>query len=190
MPDVLDFREKVQQIAALVQEIDAMGDPAVRARAKELVQALMDLHGEALRRAMEIVSAAGEHGTSLFHEFARDPLVSCVLVLYGLHPEGLDQRVLQAIERVKPALRKHGCEVEPLELSDGLVTLRVQLGNHMCGSTAATVRATLEGAIYEAAPDIGGLVIEGLEGKTAAAFVALDKLVPRQEAVGDAKAAD
>lgn len=185
-----DFRELVQRIGGLVQEIEAIADPAVHASTKELVQALMDLHGAALERAMEIVSAAGEPGMSLIDLLGRDPMVSSVLVLYGLHPEELDSRVLQAIERVKPQLRKQGCEVELLELGEGAVRLRVQTGEHACGSTANTVRATLEGAIYETAPDITALTIEGLDGKPAGGFVALDTLMVGARISGEAKAAD
>jgi Fe-S cluster biogenesis protein NfuA len=185
-----DFRERVQRIGGLVQEIETIADPALRASTKALVQALMDLHGAALERAMEIVSEAGEPGMSLIDQLGRDPIVSSVLVLYGLHPEELDSRVLQAIDRLRPQLRKQGCEVELLELSEGAVRLRVLTGEHACGSTANTVRATLEGAIYEAAPDVTVLTIEGLDGKPAGGFVALDTLMVGARISGEAKAAD
>ncbi len=177
MAENKDFREQVQRIDGLVQEIESIADPAVRATTKRLVQSLMDLHGAALERAMEIVSAAGEAGMVLINNLGRNPMVSSFLVLYGLHPEELDSRVLKAIERAKPQLRKQGCEVELLELSEGIVRLRVQTGEHACGSTAKSVQATLEGAIYDAAPDIASLTIEGLDGKAVSGFVALDKLI-------------
>ena len=177
MAEDKDFRDRVQRIGGLVQEIETIADPAVRATTKELVQSLMDLHGAALERAMEIVAGAGEPGMELIDKLGRDSMVSSVLVLYGLHPEDLESRVLQAMERVKPQLRKQGCEVELLGLSDGVVRLRVQKGEHTCGSTAKTVQATLEGAIYDAAPDLTSLTIEGLDGQPASGFVALDKLM-------------
>ena len=185
MAEDKDFRERVQRIGGLVQEIEAIADPALRATTKELVQSLMDMHGAVLERALEIVSAAGEPGMSLIEHLGRDPMVSSVLVLYGLHPEDLDTRVLKAIDRVKPQLRKQGCEVELLGLSEGVVKIRVQTGEHTCGSTAKTAQATLEGAIYEAAPDIVSLAIEGLDGQPASGFVALDRLTGGSRAVRD-----
>ena len=185
MAEDKDFRERVQRIGGLVQEIEAIADPALRATTKELVQSLMDMHGAVLERALEIVSAAGEPGMSLIEHLGRDPMVSSVLVLYGLHPEDLDTRVLKAIDRVKPQLRKQGCEVELLRLSEGVVKIRVQTGEHTCGSTAKTAQATLEGAIYEAAPDIVSLAIEGLDGQPASGFVALDRLTGGSRAVRD-----
>jgi Fe-S cluster biogenesis protein NfuA len=175
--DDKEFRERMQRIGGLVEEIETIADPALRATAKELVQSLMDLYGAVLERTMEIVAEAGEPGMNLIDRLGRDPMVSSVLVLYGLHPEDIDTRVLKAIDRVKPQLRKQGCELELLALREGEVRLRVEKGEHTCGSTAKTVQATLEGAIYEAAPDLVSLTIEGLEEKPATGFVALDELV-------------
>lgn len=176
MADDKDFRDQIQRIGGLVQEVETIADPAVRATTKVLLQSLMDLHGAAIERAMEIVSEAGDQGMEITDRLARDPMVSSILVLYGLHPEELDTRVLRAIEKVRPQLRKQGAEVEVLELHEGVVRLRVQVGEHSCGSTAKTVRATLEGAIYDAAPDINLLTLEGLDGQVASGFVALEKL--------------
>jgi Fe-S cluster biogenesis protein NfuA len=172
-----EFRERVQRIGALVQEIESIADPAVRAGTRQLVQSLMELHGAALERTMDLVAEAGEPGMKLIERLGRDPLVSSILVLYGLHPEDLDSRVLKAVEKIKPQLRKQGCEVEVLELSGGAVRLHVQTGEHTCGSTAKTVQASLEEAVYDAAPDLVSLTIEGLEGKPASGFVALDTLM-------------
>ena len=176
MTDGRDFREDMQRIGGLVQEIEAIADPAVRAATKGLVQSLMDLHGAALEKALDIVAEAGEPGMNIIDRLGRDPLVSSLLILYGLHPEGLETRVLKAVDRVRPQLRKQGCEVEILGVNDGAIRLRVETGPHTCGSTAKTAQATLEGAVYDAAPDLASLVIEGFEDKPASGFVALDKL--------------
>lgn len=177
MTEDKEFRARVQRIGGLVQEVEAIADPAARASTRILVQSLMELHGAALERALELVAEAGEAGMGIIDRLGRDPLVSSVLVLYGLHPEDVDSRVQRALERVKPQLRKQGCEVETLELREGVVRLRVQTGEHTCGSTAKTAQATLEDAVYEAAPDLVSLSIEGLDGKPASGFVALDKLM-------------
>lgn len=171
-----DFREDMQRIGGLVQEIESIADPAVRAATKGLVQSLMDLHGAALEKTLDIVAAAGEPGMNIIDRLGRDSLVSSVLILYGLHPEDLQSRVGKAVERVQPQLRKQGCEVELLGVNDGAIRLRVETGSHTCGSTAKTVQATLEGAMYDAAPDLMSLEIEGFEEKPSSGFVALDQL--------------
>lgn len=177
MADGRDLREDMQRIGGLVQEIESIADPAARAATKELVQSLMDLHGAALEKALDIVAEAGDPGMGIIDRLGRDSLVSSVLILYGLHPEDLGSRVVKAVDKVRSQLRKQGCEVELLGVNDGAIRLRVETGSHTCGSTAKTVQATLEGAMYDAAPDLASLVIEGLEEKPATGFVALDKLM-------------
>jgi Fe-S cluster biogenesis protein NfuA len=175
--DGKDFREDIQRIGGLVQEIESIADPAVRAATKDLVQSLMDLHGAVLEKALEIVADSGEPGMNIIDRLGRDSLVSSVLILYGLHPEDLESRVMKAVDRVRPQLRKQGCEVELFVVNEGAIRLKVKTGSHTCGSTAKTAQATLEGAIYDAAPDLTSLVVEGLEEKPASGFVALDKLM-------------
>ena len=177
MADGRDVREDMQRIGGLVQEIESIADPAARAATRDLVQSLMDLHGAVLEKTLDIVADAGEEGLNIIDRLGRDSLVSSVLILYGLHPEDIETRVVRAVDRLKPQLRKQGCEVELLGVNDGAIRLRVETGSHTCGSTAKTVQATLEETIYDAAPDLTSLVIEGLEEKPASGFVALDKLM-------------
>ncbi len=177
MADSRDFREEMQRIGKLVQEIESSTDPAVRAITKTLMQSLMDLHGAAIEKALDIVADAGEQGMAIIDRLGRDPLVSSVLILYGLHPEDLETRVVKAVDKVRPQLRKQGCEVELVSINEGAIRLRVETGSHTCGSTAKTLQATLEGTMYDAAPDLTSLVIEGFEEKPASGFVGLDKLM-------------
>jgi len=172
-----DFREEMTRIGELMQEMESIADPAVRAATTGLVKAIMDLHGTALERELEIVAEAGEPGMEIIDRLGRDSLVSGVLVLYGLHPEHVETRVAKAVERIRPQLRKQGCEVELLDATEGAVRLRLDAGPHTCGSTAKTMQATLEAAIYDAAPDLVSLVMEGLEEKPASGFLSLDKLL-------------
>jgi len=174
----------MQRIGGLVQEIESIADPAVRATTKDLMQSLMDLHGAALEKALDIVAEAGEPGMGIIDRLGRDSLVSSVLILYGLHPEDLETRVVKAVEKIRPQLRKQGCEVELLGVNDGVIRVRVDTGSHTCGSTGKTVQATLEGAIYDAAPDLTSLIVEGFEEKPSAGFVALDKLMGSLAAMG------
>jgi Fe-S cluster biogenesis protein NfuA len=179
--DSKDFREEMQQIGELVQQIESIADPAARASTKKLVQSIMDLHARALENALDVVAAAGEPGMSIIDRLGDDPLVSSVLILYGLHPEDLQTRVTKAVDRIRPQLRKQGCEVELLDVNEGAIRVRVETGSHSCGSTAKTLQASLGGAIYDAAPDLTSLAIEGFEEKPASGFVALEKLMAGAE---------
>jgi Fe-S cluster biogenesis protein NfuA len=171
-----DFQKRVQQIGELVHEIEAVADPAARTGAKQLVQALMDLHGTGLERILEIIFQSGATGQIIINDLGRDPLVSSLLILYGIHPEDLQTRVERTLNQIRSRLFKAGAEATLISAGDGDVRIRVRVEPHSCGSTARAARATVEEAIYEAAPDLKSLVIEGLDEPTASGFVALEKL--------------
>lgn len=177
MPENKELQQRIQRIGGLVQEIESIADPSVRASTKELVQLLMEFHGAGLDRALEITAKTGDPGLRLIDELGRDPLVSSLLVLYGLHPDDLEARVTRALEQIRPKVQRNGGEVELLGIEDGTVRLRLRLTGHTCASTGATLQSTVEEAIYEAAPDVVSIVVEGLEGKSADGFVSLDKLL-------------
>lgn len=177
MADDKDFQVKVQRIGELVAELENIADAESRASAKALVQLLLDLHGAGLERVMETVAKGGEAGLHIIDDLGRDSLVSSLLVLYGLHPLDLESRVGQAVEKVRPQVRKGGGELYLLGIESGVVRVRLQVTGHGCASTGKTLKAMVEDALYEAAPDMSRLLIEGLEEQSGSSgFVPLGKL--------------
>jgi Fe-S cluster biogenesis protein NfuA len=176
MPDDQDFQVKVQRIGELVGELKNIADPEARAGAKALVQLILDLHAAGLERVLEIVAKNAEVGQRVIDDLGQDPLVSSLLVLYGLHPLDLQSRVEQAVEKIKPQVRKGGGELEVLGTDDGVIRLRLQVTGHGCSSTGKTLKTLVEDALYAAAPDMDRLLIEGLEEPGASGFVPLGKL--------------
>jgi Fe-S cluster biogenesis protein NfuA len=176
MPDK-EFDQRLKKLDRLVSELETVADPNARAAAKELVQLVMDLHGAALERILETMFSSGEVGQQLIDRLGADPLVSSLLVLYGLHPEELHTRIGAALRKVDSDLRSHGVQAELISTEDGHVRVRASVSANSCGSTAATARTLLENAIYESAPDLASVAIEGLDGKNATGFVGLEKLL-------------
>jgi Fe-S cluster biogenesis protein NfuA len=176
MADDKDFQIKVQRIGELVSELDNIAEPEARAGTKALVQLILDLHATGLERALEIVAKNGDAGQRAIDDLGQDPLVSSLLVLYGLHPLDMETRIEQAVEKVAPRVRKGGGELQLLGMEKGAVRLRLQVTGHACGSTGKTLQAMVEDALYAAAPDVASLMIEGLEEKNATGFVPLGKL--------------
>jgi Fe-S cluster biogenesis protein NfuA len=177
MANEKEFQQRVQRIGALVQEVESIADPAVRASTTQLVQLIMEFHGTGLDRALEILANAGEPGMALIERLGRDPMVSSLLVLYGLHPDSLETRVTRAVEQLATRLQRDRAEVQLMGIDDGVVRVRVTPGDHACGSTTKTLQAEVEDAIYEAAPDITSLSVEGLDGQPADGFVSLTNLM-------------
>jgi len=92
--------------------VEESADPAAQARIREVVQALLDLHGAGLERILGHLAATGAAGSAALDACARDDIVGGLLLLHGLHPLDLQARVLQALDEVRPRLRSHGGDVE------------------------------------------------------------------------------
>ena len=177
MPADHDFLQRVQYLGERLEQLEALADPAARAAAKEVVQLVMELHGTALERMLEIIFESGKDGTGLIDELGQDGLVSNLLVLHGLHPEEISVRVERKMRELRPRLFKMGAEVREVAVTGGEVRVRLEMQGHTCGSTAQSVRAMVEEAVYEAAPDVTRLRVEGLDAPVAAGFVTMKALV-------------
>jgi Fe-S cluster biogenesis protein NfuA len=167
-------------IEELIRKLESSADAGLRATARELVQALMELHRAGLERALELVDQTGEPGRVLIDRLAEDEIVRHLLVLHGLHPLDLEARVHQAIENTRRMLRSHGGEIEGVvvDVSGGVhVTLRVEGGTQGCGSPAETLRTAVADAIYENAPDATNLAVDvRTEAPAVSAFVPISSL--------------
>lgn len=154
-----EFQQLSQRVETLLGEIEHVADPKVRAEVFELVQGLMELHGAGLEQLMELVA---QSGASLTDQIARAPMVASLLLLHGLHPLDLETRVRRALDQVQPYLQSHGGSVELLNASDGTVTLRLAGSCRSCPSSTATLKQTIEQAIYDAAPDVTEILSESM----------------------------
>ena len=98
----------------------------------------------------------------MIDRLAEAPLISNLLILYNLHPLDLETRVRAALDSVKPRLGLHGGDVELTGVSaDGVIRLRLAGNCHGCPSSRVTLKNSIEEAIYNAAPDVTGLEVDG-----------------------------
>jgi Fe-S cluster biogenesis protein NfuA/nitrite reductase/ring-hydroxylating ferredoxin subunit len=152
-------RERVDRVETLLEELEALPDPAAREKTTEVVQALLDLYGEGLGR---IVAAVAERDSGdLAEALAADELVSHLLLLHDLHPVPLEQRVQGALDEVRPYLESHGGNVELLAVEGGVARLRLEGSCSGCPSSAMTLKLAIERAIHKAAPDIEAIDAHG-----------------------------
>ncbi len=115
---------------------------------------------------------------------AGDPLVSSLLLVHGLHPYGVEDRVETALEEVRPYLGSHGGDVRLVEVTDeGVVHLEMLGSCDGCGSSAATLEDAVEGAIRTAAPEITAIELDaGAAPKSGGAVIGIDQLTSRLHA--------
>jgi Fe-S cluster biogenesis protein NfuA len=82
------------------------------------------------------------------------------LLVHDLHPQSLDERLLGALESVRPYLKSHGGNIEVLGVTDGIARLRFQGTCKTCPSSAVTLELAVRRAVNEACPDLMGLELE------------------------------
>jgi hypothetical protein len=180
-----EFQEKMRRLGTLVGEIDQVPGGGSKVAARELVQLLMEVHRSGLERIMELVFQAGsESGASaIIDRLGQDPIVRNLLLLYSLHPDDLETRVLRALDVARARLRKLDGRVDLVSFHEGAVQLRLHTSGHSRGSTIKDLRAIVEGAIYDLAPDVTSLTILAPEEESSSGFVPLQSLLKHTMAV-------
>jgi Fe-S cluster biogenesis protein NfuA len=173
-----EFQERTQEIERLVERVQAVEDENARAVALDLLRTLMDLHGAVLARVVELAVGGGEAGRALLAGLCSDAMISGLLVLYGVHPLDVETRVAGGLDKVREDLQSRAASVELLGVTDAEVRVRIQVDGHGCGSSADVVRSLVEQAIYEAAPEVLSIQVEGAAAASAGGFVPLAALQP------------
>jgi hypothetical protein len=144
--------EHIQEVERILHDIEATADPGTRAEVRRLVEGILEFHGAALSRILEL------SGEPLVRTLARDELVAAMLLLYGLHPEDFATRVQRAVDKLPG--------VELLQIADFVVRLK-----------GAVPREVIEKALFAAAPEIDAIEIDGPPASPS--FVPLEALFSR-----------
>jgi len=176
-----DLQEVGSRVEALLAELAAASDPATAQRAEELVALLVEFYGAGLARIVAILNEQGL-GERAMTPLLADGLVTSLLVLHDLHPQNTEERVLAALERVRPYLGSHAGDVEYLGLDpDGTVRLRLAGSCDGCPSSAITVKLAIERGIQDVAPEVTKVDVEGMAPEPVAATADGHTLLPLQQ---------
>jgi Fe-S cluster biogenesis protein NfuA/nitrite reductase/ring-hydroxylating ferredoxin subunit len=163
MADSPHLREIGNQVEALLTELRSVSDSSIRDKAEELVRLLVELYGAGLDRILEIIATERSSGEELISRLAGDEFVASLLMLHGLHPLSMEERVRQALDSVRPYLGSHAGGVELLGIDDdAVVHLALRGSCDGCGASAVTVKLAIERAIEEAAPEVTAVQVAGV----------------------------
>jgi Fe-S cluster biogenesis protein NfuA len=69
----------------------------------------------------------------------------------------MTEKIIEAIETIRPALQSHGGDVEFVGYKEGIVQVRLQGACGGCPSAQMTLRTVVEDAIRQKVPDIKGV---------------------------------
>ena len=163
----------------------------VRERTEQLAAELTDLYGAALERMVSIVA---ESAPELVGEFAADELVASLMLVHGLHPHGVERRIEDALDSVRPYLGSHGGDVTLLEVADSqdgpVVRLQFAGSCKSCPSSAVTLEFAVEDAVRAAAPEITSIEVVAAQPESASTgLISVDSLMSRVHTKDSAGAA-
>jgi len=174
--------ELVTRLNSLVEELEQYPDTTVRDKALDLVQIILKLYGESLRRIIATFEA-GPQRDQILGRMANDEVIRSILLIHGLMPVSLYDRVAAKLKELRPFLVSQGCDVELLGVDDGRARMRL-IRSGKGAPPIAVLKADIEKALSEVAPDLAGLDIEGLSEKveaTAKVAAALGRMIEKPQ---------
>lgn len=174
-----DVEARLARLDELLENLEAAPGPTTRS-ATEAVRLLTEVYGEALARVLDLADG------QLAERLADDELLGHLLVLHDIHPEPAERRAARAVERLRPAVRERGGDVEWAGVEGQVARVRLSSGGGGCGSGcgaggAAEVTDAVRAAVLAAAPEL--TAVEPLPAASARqpapAFVPLATLTHR-----------
>jgi Fe-S cluster biogenesis protein NfuA/nitrite reductase/ring-hydroxylating ferredoxin subunit len=151
--------ELVAEIEHGLEALETIPDDRARELATGLVQAIVELYGTGLERIVEAVAAHDRDG-ALAERLADDELVAHLLLMHGLHPVALGDRIGAALAEVRPYLESHGGDVELLGVEGSTLRVRLQGSCSGCPSSTMTLKLAIENAVHKHAPEIESVLAE------------------------------
>lgn len=152
-----EVEEAGERIERAVEALGRIEDHRVRELAEDALRVVVGLYGEALGRTVDVL---GQRWPDALRAVAADDLVASLLVVHDLHPEPVTDRVLRALDDVRPYLGSHGGDVELVGVEDGVVRLRLLGSCDGCASSSVTLKLAVEGAVTAAAPEVVDIQVE------------------------------
>jgi hypothetical protein len=166
------------RIGELAAVLDGGDEALAKDAARELVRLVLEMHGAGLARIVQMLSGAGAAGAALVAAMTVDPATRSLLLLYGLHPDPLEQRARRAVDTLRAELGVHDLAIELVQATEALVTLRLRARSGRHRPAAAELRRQIEGVLFEHVPETARVEIDGLLAADAAEI----RFMPRPDA--------
>ncbi len=152
----------LDRVQELTEQLDQLPDARARELAQELVGAVIAMYGDGLARIIDAIGRSRAAGEAILDELAQDGAVSSLLLIHDLYPVSLEDRVVEALDTVRPYMESHGGNVQVVGIDDGVARLVLQGSCNGCSASRATLELAIKQALEEHAPDLAGLEVEGV----------------------------
>ncbi|MFV0459372.1 MAG: NifU family protein [Actinomycetales bacterium] len=150
--DIETLAARLDETASAVEGLDAHS----RRVAETALRAHDDVHARVLTTIVRHLKQ-DPHGKELLFELVDDPQVRLVLLMHRIlrpDPATLAGRV---IDRLRPEIRSHGADVEFVRVTEGVVSIRLQVTG--CSGTATGLGEQIEQALLAEVPGVTRLEV-------------------------------
>lgn len=151
-----------QRLNELIERCNSLADAEARELLHQCMQSVLALHRDGLARMLQLLKNSGASGLEVADAFARDKMVSGLLLIHDLHPVPLESRLRDALQKVRPYMQSHGGNVELILLENERARLRLEGTCKSCPSSTVTMELAVRQAVEEACPDLLGFEVEGV----------------------------
>jgi Fe-S cluster biogenesis protein NfuA/nitrite reductase/ring-hydroxylating ferredoxin subunit len=172
-----DINAHGERLQKLLAEVEALPYPGARELIQDCMESVLGFYGTGLKRILQVVSEDGAEGRKVFRDLIRDDVVKGLLLIHDLHPLNLEDRLLEALDKVRPYLKSHGGNVELISLENDVARLRLQGTCQSCASSSVTLELAIRHAIEQACPDLVHFEVEGVAQDNSAASLVSRKAV-------------
>jgi Fe-S cluster biogenesis protein NfuA len=168
-----EAEELVHRLNELLEQLERLPGPAGKL-AMDAVAALSQLYGTALARVMALVDGEPRIPGAL----ATDELLRHLLVLHGIHPLPVADRVADALDRLRPHVRSHGGALVLDGIDGGVARIVVPAGcPGGCGPVPAMLREAIVSCVLAAAPELSDVEVRQESTGSAPTLIAAESLL-------------
>jgi len=151
--------DRTKRIQEIIEQIEAFPNPAARTLMHECLQSVLGMYGEGLGHVVTTLEQDGMAGKKILSQLLGNSLLRSLLLIHGLHPQDLETRLKEALDKVRPYMQSHGGNVEIISLEGEVARLRLIGACKTCPSSRITLELAVRKAIEEACPDLAGFEV-------------------------------
>lgn len=150
------LRRDGRRVEELLEELQQLAPAPVYQRIEELVQRMLGLHGAAIERLLTLVDRTtddpNESGT-LIERLCGDELVASILLLHGLHPASVEDRVRTALDHIR---QRSGRRISLVGIDITARVAHLRLGDRADEMASGII----ERSILDAAPELTSVTVD------------------------------
>ena len=151
-----DFDERFARVEGLLAQLSQSPDARSAEMTREVLATVLELHRRGLERLLELAVREDDTRQAL----TGDARVSAMLLLHGLHPFTLDERVARTLDALGERFRSKVESASFERRGASALLVRVVAKSSACSGTRESIKKDWEEALLAAVPDAEFLSIE------------------------------